>query len=52
MPAWLLWLGVHLLFLIGFKNRLMVLIQWAWSYVFYKRGAALITGERGEMERG
>ncbi len=52
VPAWLLWLGVHLLFLIGFKNRLMVLIQWAWSYVFYKRGAALITGERGEMERG
>jgi NADH dehydrogenase len=49
--AWLLWLGVHLMFLIGFRNKVMVLIQWAWSYVFYKRGAALITGERDDHQR-
>lgn len=48
LVAWLLWLGVHLLFLIGFRNKLIVLIQWAWAYVFYKRGAALITGEQPE----
>ena len=42
--AWLAWLFVHILFLIGFRNRLMVFIQWAWSYVTYERGARLITG--------
>lgn len=42
--AWLAWLFVHILFLVGFRNRLLVLIQWAWSYVTYERGARLITG--------
>src|SRR5579863_9231651 len=42
--AWLSWLFVHILFLIGFQNRLLVFIQWAWSYVTYERGARLITG--------
>jgi NADH dehydrogenase len=42
--AWLSWLFVHILFLIGFRNRLIVFIQWAWSYVTYERGARLITG--------
>jgi NADH dehydrogenase len=46
--AWLLWLFVHILFLIGFRNRLLVLIQWAWSYVTYDRGARLITGRPRE----
>jgi NADH dehydrogenase len=41
--AWVLWLFVHILFLIGFRNRLVVLIQWAWSYVTFDRGARLIT---------
>jgi NADH dehydrogenase len=41
--AWLLWLFVHILFLIGFRNRVVVLIQWAWSYVTFDRGARLIT---------
>ncbi len=41
--AWLLWLFVHILFLIGFRNRLLVMIQWAWSYVTFDRGARLIT---------
>jgi NADH:ubiquinone reductase (H+-translocating) len=42
--AWLSWLFVHIFFLIGFQNRILVLIQWAWSYMTYERGARLITG--------
>ncbi|GAC1434694.1 MAG: NAD(P)/FAD-dependent oxidoreductase [Terriglobales bacterium] len=42
--AWLAWLFIHILFLIGFRNRLIVLLQWAWSYFTYERGARLITG--------
>ena len=42
--AWLAWLFVHIFFLIGFRNRILVFIQWAWSYVTYERGARLITG--------
>ncbi|MGA2354598.1 MAG: NAD(P)/FAD-dependent oxidoreductase [Terriglobales bacterium] len=42
--AWLAWLFVHILFLIGFRNRVVVMIQWAWSYLTYERGARLITG--------
>ncbi|MGA2905421.1 MAG: NAD(P)/FAD-dependent oxidoreductase [Candidatus Korobacteraceae bacterium] len=43
--AWVTWLFVHILFLIGFRNRIIVMIQWAWSYLTYERGARLITGE-------
>ncbi|MFZ0313239.1 MAG: NAD(P)/FAD-dependent oxidoreductase [Candidatus Korobacteraceae bacterium] len=43
--AWLAWLFVHITFLIGFRNRILVMIQWAWSYLTYERGARLITGE-------
>jgi phosphatidylglycerophosphatase A len=43
--AWLAWLFVHVLFLIGFRNRLIVMLQWAWSYLTYERGARLITGD-------
>jgi NADH:ubiquinone reductase (H+-translocating) len=42
--AWLSWLFIHIFFLIGFRNRVLVFIQWAWSYVTYERGARLITG--------
>jgi NADH:ubiquinone reductase (H+-translocating) len=42
--AWLSWLFIHIFFLIGFQNRILVLIQWAWSYFTYERGARLITG--------
>src|ERR1700692_1200720 len=42
--AWLAWLFIHILFLIGFRNRLIVMIQWAFSYLSYERGARLITG--------
>jgi len=45
-PAWLAWLGIHIAFLIGFRNRLLVLINWAYSYLTYRRGARLITGRR------
>jgi NADH dehydrogenase len=44
--AWLAWLLVHLIFLIGFRNKLAVLLQWAYSYFAYKRGARIITGLR------
>jgi NADH dehydrogenase len=43
--AWLAWLFVHIFFLIGFRNRVIVLVQWAWSYFTYERGARLITGD-------
>lgn len=42
--AWLTWLFVHLLFLIGFRNRVAVLLQWFYAYVRYRRGARIITG--------
>jgi NADH dehydrogenase len=42
--AWLAWLGVHLLFLVGFRNKISVLMQWAYSYLAYKRGSRIITG--------
>jgi NADH:ubiquinone reductase (H+-translocating) len=42
--GWLAWLFVHLLNLIGFRNRLVVMVQWAWSYFSYQRAIRLITG--------
>jgi NADH dehydrogenase len=42
-PAWLLWLFIHLMYLVEFDNRLLVLVQWAWSYLTRRRGARLIT---------
>ena len=44
LPAWLAWLFVHIMFLIGFRNRFLVLFEWAWAYVSWQRGARLITG--------
>ncbi len=43
--AWLAWLFIHIFFLIGFRNRLAVMFDWAWSYFTYNRSARLITGE-------
>ncbi|HET7240190.1 MAG TPA: NAD(P)/FAD-dependent oxidoreductase [Gemmatimonadales bacterium] len=43
--AWMVWIFVHIFFLIGFRNRVLVLLQWGWSYFTYSRGARLITGE-------
>lgn len=42
-PAWLLWIFIHIFFLIGFRNRVLVMLQWGWSYFTYERGARLIT---------
>jgi NADH dehydrogenase len=43
--AWVAWLAVHIFFLIGFRNRFLVLFEWAWAYVTYQRGVRLITGD-------
>ena len=43
LPAWLAWLFVHIVFLVGFRNRLLVLVQWAWAYLTFDKGARLIT---------
>ena len=43
--AWLVWGGAHIYFLIGFRNRLTVALDWLWSYLTYQRGARLITGD-------
>jgi NADH:quinone reductase (non-electrogenic) len=42
--AWLIWVFIHILYLIGFRNRIIVMIQWAWAYLMYQRGVRLITG--------
>jgi len=44
--AWLAWLALHIFYLIGFRNRLVVLVDWAWAYIGYRRGSRLITGGR------
>jgi NADH dehydrogenase len=42
--AWLLWLGIHIFYLIGFANRIVVLVRWAWTFLTHGRGTRLITG--------
>ncbi|HZC32562.1 MAG TPA: FAD-dependent oxidoreductase, partial [Candidatus Bathyarchaeia archaeon] len=42
--AWLLWLGIHIVYLIGFANRIVVTVRWAWSFLTHGRGSRLITG--------
>jgi NADH dehydrogenase len=43
--AWVVWVFIHILYLIGFRNRILVLVQWAWAYLTYQRGIRLITGD-------
>jgi NADH:ubiquinone reductase (H+-translocating) len=45
LVGWLIWAGVHIMYLIGFRNRLLVMFQWAWAYLTYQRGARLIPPE-------
>jgi NADH dehydrogenase len=45
--AWLSWLLVHLIFLIGFRNKVSVMLSWVYSYATYKLGARIITGTPG-----
>ena len=47
--AWMLWLGVHICFLVGFRNRYVVLFQWVWHYFTNQGGARLITGPRDPL---
>ena len=53
LVAWLMWLFVHIFFLIGFRNRFIVIVEWAWTYMRNDRGARLITGDVAPLlERG
>jgi NADH dehydrogenase len=49
--AWVFWWVVHIFFLIGFRNRFLVMFSWAWSYITFQRGARLITGDIGTLPR-
>lgn len=49
-PAWVVWLGLHLMYLVGFRNRILVLLNWAFYYFFHERQVRLITDERGRPE--
>jgi len=44
-PAWVLWLGIHIAYLIGFANRIVVATRWAWGFLTHGRGSRLITGQ-------
>ena len=48
MVAWWFWLIAHIFFLIGFRNRLVVLLNWTWAYWSYQRGARIILGTGGD----
>ena len=50
LAAWLCWLFVHIFFLIGFRNRFVVMFEWAWSYFTYQRSARLILHEAVDEE--
>lgn len=50
-PAWFAWLGVHLIFLMGMRNRTMVFLHWVWSYLTWQKGARIITGQGYIRER-
>ncbi|MAA78595.1 MAG: FAD-dependent oxidoreductase, partial [Deltaproteobacteria bacterium] len=47
--AWIAWCFIHILYLIGFRNRLLVMMQWGWSYFQFNRGARLITRTEWKM---
>ena len=42
--GWMAWLGLHIVYLMGFRNRANVLVNWAWNYLTYDRGARLLAG--------
>lgn len=50
-PAWVAWLALHLVELIGFRNRLLVLVNWIWDYFFFERGARVIIGPAGGEDK-
>jgi NADH dehydrogenase len=48
LPAWLLWLFIHLMYIVQFQSRVVVFIQWGFEYLTFSRGARLITGESAD----
>jgi len=50
-PAWLLWLLAHIFFLIGFRNRIVVMIDWAWSYWTFERHARIVADPASDDDR-
>jgi NADH dehydrogenase len=48
LPAWLVWLFIHLMYIVEFQSRVLVFIQWGFQYLTFSRGARLITGTPGE----
>jgi NADH dehydrogenase len=50
LPAWWFWLLIHVFFLIGFRKRLIVLVNWAWSYWSYQRHARIILGKDSDAD--
>jgi NADH dehydrogenase len=51
-PAWVAWLLVHIYYLAGFKNRFLVVSQWAWSYLTFRRGSRLILEKKWRFYNG
>ena len=49
--AWVVWLLVHIWYLIGFRNRFVVMVNWFWSYVTFQRGARLVTSSQRDPSR-
>ncbi len=49
--AWILWAVIHIIYLIGFKNRVFVIFQWLWAYIAFQRGARLITYSKGKKSQ-
>jgi NADH dehydrogenase len=49
--AWLAWIVVHIYYLTGFQNRILVVLQWAWSYLTFSRGARLIVGKEWRTKK-
>jgi NADH dehydrogenase len=47
--AWMIWLGLHVFFLIGFRNRIIVMLEWFWAYLTRERSARLITGDADDL---
>ena len=52
LPAWLAWLGIHIFFLIGFRNRVVVMFDWALAYLTYQRSARIVLGPPPPLRRG
>jgi NADH dehydrogenase len=50
--AWIVWLVVHIFYLIGFRNRFLVLIEWGWAYLTFQRGARIISPRPGAGDNG